>query len=735
MVPALIALVLFIIGGIGKGKKETPVTQRALEKQIESADRAQAAGNQKGAEKAAGSIPAADMVPLAGIPSAEPMQKIAFTTADSDRDRLSAQRSVPVQIDSSILGGEQWVNCWAVFLPAEMADHPAVFLSGYQSVTMRRLEKGQYLDGARLGPGAEGTDASKGTFEDRSEGGEGEESGSAGTEATEAHTYSSGDEVAGLENGTAFEVELEGEKGEVYSDILYVFSCSGTASMYLDTESGSMAAVDADPAKQVSEKGQFVVYTPDGSADSAGECAVSGRGNSSWNMSKRPYNVNLVEKQEVLGMSACKKLCLLANTFDTTNLLDRISSQMALDLGMRDTPEGEFVNLYLNGQYNGLYYLSQRPRAGGSVHIDKMDERIQQANGLDSYSHLPKKIALHKEGDRLKKWAYDWSNEPLDNTGGYLLQQYSRYKGDGCWFSTVHRRYRIMSPSYPTVDEVSYISDYMLSAERAIYSEDGKNPDSGKHYSEFLDLASWEDMFLLEEFFVEWDAERWSFYVIKDRRNPLLYCGPMWDFDHSAGAMIYGTYPETAVSTLLIRDSRHGWLNTLLMRDEFARDLHERWRERFSPEAHSFLDERMETEISAIESAAYMNNIRRCNDTDFRMDADVLTTWLQRRLAFLDSYAGDSEENEGADRYCRVLFQFSWGDISHYVPRADEIGYLPLPEYGETQIPSQVEKNEIIGWQDENGNAVTAETVIDRDRVFTPVYSNANVTVEQEPAD
>ena len=726
VVPALIALVLFIIGGIGKGKEGRSAEQRASERQSVSAERAQAAQNRQGAGNVngTGEIPAADMVPLAKIPSAEPMQKIAFMAAERSGDRLSAQRSVPVQIDSSILGGEQWVNCWAVFLPAEMAEHPVVFLSGYQSVTMSRLEKGQYLDRARLGWEAESTDLSKGE--------EGEESGSSGTGA---YTYSSGEVVAGLENGSAFAVDLKGEDGEVYSDILYVFSCSGTASMYLDTESGSMAAVDADPNKQVSEKGQFVVYLPDGSADSAGECAVSGRGNSSWNMRKRPYNVNLVEKQRVLGMSACKKLCLLANTFDPTNLLDRISSKMALDLGMRDTPEGEFVNLYLNGQYNGLYYLSQRPRAGGSVQIDKMDERIQQANGLDSYSHLPKKIALHKEGDRLKKWAYDWPNEPLDNTGGYLLQQYSRYKGDGCWFSTVHRRYRIMSPSYPTVDEVNYISDYMLSAERAIYSEDGKNPDSGKHYSEFLDLASWEDMFLLEEFFAEWDAERWSFYVIKDRRDPLLYCGPMWDFDHSAGLMIYGTYPETAVSTLLIRDSRHGWLNTLLMREEFARDLHERWRERFSPEVHNFLDNRMEEEISAIESAAYMNNIRRRNDTDFRMDADTLTTWLQRRLAFLDSYAGDSEENDGADRYCRVLFQFSWGDLSHYVLRSDEIGYLPLPEYGETQIPSQVEKNEIIGWQDENGNAVSAETVIDRDRVFSPIYRNANAAVEQEPEE
>ena len=31
--------------------------------------------------------------------------------------------------------------------------------------------------------------------------------------------------------------------------------------------------------------------------------------------------------------------------------------------------------------------------------------------------------------------------------------------------------------------------------------------------------------------------------------------------------------------------------------------------------------------------------------------------------------------------------------------------------------------------------AVSAETVIDRDRVFTPIYRNANVAVEQEPEE
>ena len=110
--------------------------------------------------------------------------------------------------------------------------------------------------------------------------------------------------------------------------------------------------------------------------------------------------------------------------------------------------------------------------------------------------------------------------------------QYSNYEGEEPWFSTEYRRFRIMSPLYPTVGQVEYISDYMVMAEHAVYSDDGKDPDTGRHYSEILDPDSWEDMFCLEEYFVEWDGERWSFYIIKDRDDPCLYCGPMWDFDH-----------------------------------------------------------------------------------------------------------------------------------------------------------------------------------------------------------
>lgn len=681
--------------------------------------------------------------------AAGPLEKIAFTAGNNNR----FQRSFPVQIDAENLGGAQGTFCWAVFLPADMTEHPCILFSDYTEVSLVPLQEGERLNGARLVSGKKGA------------------AGQTADQGTRA--YTSGDEVSGLWDGSAFRVVMTGADGSVQEDIMYVFSCTGTPSMYLDTESGSMAAVDGDRLKQTSEAVEYLVCMPDGTADCAGYGSVSGRGNSTWKMPKRPYNLSLSEKQSVLGMTNCKKLCLLSNSFDRTNLLNRISSQIAMDLQVRDTPQGEFVNLFLNGKYNGLYYLSQRPRDGGSVHIQKLDNQILKVNGRTTAvqkedsrdddgendgggegsgetedlsssetsasgisasgssasgtsssgvkkSELPKRIALHKEGERLKKWAYSWPREPADNTGGYLLQQYEKYEGTDGWFSTLHRRFRIKSPAWPTVGEVNYLQDYMLAAERAIYSEDGTDPETGKGYGEYLDLPSWEDMFLLEEFFAEWDAERWSFYLIKDRGDPLIYCGPMWDFDHSAGTMLYGNYPETAVSLLMLRDTRHGWMNRLLAHKDFEEGLHKRWREFFSPYIRSYLDTQFKEEVSAIESAAYMNNIRRGNDNDFRSDADRLHTWLQRRSAFLDEYSQDP----GA--FSRVQFSFQWGDLTHYVHTKEALGYLPLPEYGETQVKTQILKNEIIGWQDENGEPVSADVVIDRDRVFTPIYKKTD---------
>ena len=776
LAPFLIALILFAITDIRSAHSGTRDSgSGGKESGIERDGEKDAAGKAGGSGESTGGTGAGKKKSGSNVANpVDPIQEISFTAASEDKNEL--QRSIPVQIDAVILGGEAGTQRWALFLPAEMADHPRIIFSKYEKVSLEPLSEHLHpaIDGPENRDGAAGGDGSGGAV-------------------TETREYSSEDEVAGLTDDSAFRVTMTSADGTVQSTDLYVFSCNDTASMYLDTESGSMETVDADLTKETTEDARFYIFRENGTLDSAGNCTVWGHGNSTWSRMKRPYNLKMEKKQSVLGMTECKKFSLLSNSFDSTNLLNRISTKLAMELGLRDVPQGEYVNLFLNGQYNGLYYLSQRPRTGGSVNISKLDDEILEANGIapdsgdsnmtdedpgdfedsvdrtgadaadgelsetgsgagqdsgktadsgaadgqagsgsggssgnstdsDSGIQIPERVALHEDGSKQYRWAYNWEKEPKNNTGGYLLQQYEKYEGETGWFSTLHRRFRIMSPSYPTVGEVNYIADYMTAAERAIYSKDGTDPETGKHYDQFLDMTSWETMFLLEEFFVEWDAERWSFYITKDRNNPLLYCGPIWDFDHSAGQMIYGYYPETTVSMLMLRDSRHGWFNQLLSHDSFVKSLRKRWSKEISPVIHTYLDEKIEEEIRAIESSVYMNDIRRANYFSYRKEADNLVKWMGRRLAFLDDYAGAEGKKPASSNYRRVLFKFPWGDISHYVKQGESLGYLPLPEYGEQQFESDTMNKKIIGWKDENGREIDANVVINTDRVFEPVF-------------
>ena len=255
LVPSLIALIL--LSGtwfVSRSSHQTPEgsadagQSEAVEKAGAETGQAGGKSGQTGAEseqKTAENGDTGDGKKISPVPEQELMQQIAFTAGGPKE----AQRSVPVQLDTSILGGEKGVMCWAVFLPAEMSGHPRIRFSAFKSVSMKALKDGEYYQGARLGP----ENSSAGDYSGDSGSGENTEHENTDRENTE-HTYFSGDEVSGLENGRAFSVTLERKDGSTYSDVLYVFSCTGTATMYLDTESGSMEAVDSDTTKQTRER-------------------------------------------------------------------------------------------------------------------------------------------------------------------------------------------------------------------------------------------------------------------------------------------------------------------------------------------------------------------------------------------------------------------------------------------------------------------------------------------------
>lgn len=87
---------------------------------------------------------------------------------------------------------------------------------------------------------------------------------------------------------------------------------------------------------------------------------IRGRGNTTWDMPKKPYLLKFDDKIGVLGMAANKKWVLLANYSDKSLLRNALAFCTARLLGLVDTPQDRFVELTLNGDDLGVYQVTNK---------------------------------------------------------------------------------------------------------------------------------------------------------------------------------------------------------------------------------------------------------------------------------------------------------------------------------------------------------------------------------------
>lgn len=60
-------------------------------------------------------------------------------------------------------------------------------------------------------------------------------------------------------------------------------------------------------------------------------------------------------------------------------LRNKISYDLARDLGIRNTPRAEMTDVYMNGKYLGVYTLASTVKVGrSSVPITDIDEEIEK---------------------------------------------------------------------------------------------------------------------------------------------------------------------------------------------------------------------------------------------------------------------------------------------------------------------------------------------------------------------
>lgn len=231
------------------------------------------------------------------------------------------------------------------------------------------------------------------------------------------------------------------------------------------------------------------------------------RGNSTAGQAKKGYKLKFDTKQQVLDMDNSKHWVLVANYDDKTLMRQYVGYELANYLyGDTYTPVMKYVNMYLGGEYMGVYLLGQNIRvAGERVDIEEM------------------------------------TTESTDITGGYIIEFDQRQDVDYHYrFSvTVDRTYypfSIVAPDEEVVTEehVAYIKQYMTDFLNTLTS----NPSSHA-YEEYIDVDSFVNWYIAMEIMKTSDAQMYaSIYLYKDA-NGKLHMGPCWDFNPGAGNINY----------------------------------------------------------------------------------------------------------------------------------------------------------------------------------------------------
>ena len=149
----------------------------------------------------------------------------------------------------------------------------------------------------------------------------------------------------------------EGEKKLVImqSDVPAIF-------VNLDNET-TLETVNSN-SKSLKYKGSLNVLGCDDSHNniSQSEIEFKGRGNTSWEMPKRGYQIKLKSKANFLGIGTSKekKWVLIANYQDPTLLKNKIMNDLGVNSGLSTCPNSEFADLYVNGDYVGNYLICDK---------------------------------------------------------------------------------------------------------------------------------------------------------------------------------------------------------------------------------------------------------------------------------------------------------------------------------------------------------------------------------------
>ncbi len=321
----------------------------------------------------------------------------------------------------------------------------------------------------------------------------------------------------------------------------------------------------------------------DGTKTTLPDATFRGHGNDSWGALKKSYNLIFTEDTDLCGLGAAQNYALMAGYRDNSLMAYKTTYDLAQAVGMNYAPETSFVQLYVDGEYMGVYFLAGKIEIGENrIALKNMQEETEALN-----AESLKKYEVQKTENRV--WR-DLARTPEDVTGGWILERDERdYDPDKARFVSSHNLSIVLrSMPYASKQQVDYIADYWQDFEDALYSDDGHN-DKGGYYTDYIDLESFADQWI----FLELNAENSvssSVYFYKDsdeRGDGKLHAIYLWDMEHSLNR---ASASRTSWFGTKYNDPDNYWSHFYVHAD-FAEMVNKEWTEKFLPAIEASLQD------------------------------------------------------------------------------------------------------------------------------------------------
>ena len=346
---------------------------------------------------------------------------------------------------------------------------------------------------------------------------------------------------------------------------------------------------------------------------------IKGRGNFTWrSLDKKGYQLKFSSKTNVLGMGKAKKWILIANHADLSLMRNKLVFDLADEMGLNYTSKAKYIDLYVDGEYQGNYIICEKVEIGTN-RVELKDEKGILVE-LDNINYDAEDTHFRTDISKTILVLHDSVADDEDEENSVSKQAMNEFK--------------------------TYVNNF----EQVLYSD---NKDY-EEISNYIDIDSFIKCYFIQELTEDPDGGRSSFFMYKDGDEDVIHCGPVWDFDIALGnyevtAFGGNTEGDYAINIKKYRESSNDWFAQLFKVQEIRERMLEIYQDEIKPVFETTNDKisayQVEINDSAIHNFQKWNILgktsvlgRDAHETkgSHLEEVEYLNRWVQKRVDYLN---------------------------------------------------------------------------------------------------